>query len=72
MAQGYTLVSRRDLVAAATALEVSLPVIRAVAAVEGRGTGFIRQTVLPVILFEGHYFSRLTGGVFDRQDPSIS
>ncbi|OSP56718.1 N-acetylmuramidase domain-containing protein [Pseudoruegeria sp. SK021] len=72
MAFTYSLISRADFLKAAERLGVSLAVIKAVAAVEGRGSGFINGTDLPKILFEGHHFSRLTGGVFDHKAPSIS
>ena len=62
----------RDFVTAADKLGVPVEVIRAVAAVEARSTGFIRGTDLPVMLFEGHHFHRLTGGRYDRDYPSLS
>lgn len=65
-------VRRRDYRDAADRLGVGLAVIQAVAAVEGRGSGFIAGTDLPKILFEGHHFHRLTGGVHDGAAPSIS
>lgn len=36
--------------------------IQAVLAIEARGSGFLVNRPLPVILFEGHVFWRLTGG----------
>ncbi len=62
----------RDYVAAAEELGVGVDVIRAVAAVEARSSGFIKGTDLPVILFEGHHFHRFTGGRYGADHPSIS
>jgi len=57
--------------AAAQALEVEPAVVRAVAEVESRGSGFLPDG-RPVILFEGHQFSKRTGGVYDPTYPTIS
>lgn len=57
---------------AARDLGVDVAVLRAVTAVEARGRGFIDGGDLPIILFEGHHFSRLTGGRYDRDFPGIS
>lgn len=61
-----------DYQSAARDLGVDVAVIRAVTAVEARGRGFIDGTDLPLILFEGHHFHRLTGGRYDRDFPGIS
>ena len=66
------MLGRDDLVAAARELNVSVEVVKAVASVEARGTGFISGTDLPIILFEGHHFHRFTGGRYDKDFPSIS
>ncbi len=68
----FDYIRRSDFQAAARRLEVSVPVIKAVAAVEGRNAGFLKGTDLPIILFEGHHFHRLTGGIHHRAAPSIS
>lgn len=52
-------------------LDCSVPAIRAVASVESNGRGFLPDGQV-AILFEGHVFSRLTGGKFDRTHPTIS
>jgi hypothetical protein len=65
-------VTGADLSAAADDLGVSIDVIRAVRAVEARGSGFIADTDLPVILFEGHKFHAQTGGRFDGVAPHLS
>lgn len=67
-----TFVTRRDQEAAAGRLGVPVAVIKAVTAVEARGSGFIKGTDLPLILFEGHHFHKLTGGRFDRHAPHVS
>lgn len=61
-----------DFAAAARELGVEPAVIRAVTSVEARGTGFISGTDLPLILFEGHIFHRLTGGRYSADYPGIS
>ena len=47
------------------------PHIKAVAEVESSGDGFGHDG-RPRILFEAHWFSKLTGGVWDHQFPSVS
>ena len=61
-----------DFAAAARELGVDPAVIRAVTSVEARGAGFISGTDLPLILFEGHVFHRLTGGRYSGDFPGIS
>lgn len=63
--------SDRDYEEAAKALEVEVEVIKAVSAVESRGKPFDEQG-RPTILFERHYFSRLTKRRFDESVPDIS
>jgi hypothetical protein len=47
--------------------------LRAVAAVESSGSGFLpKPSDLPKILFEGHHFHRLTKGRFDASSPGLS
>ncbi len=54
-------------------LDVEQAALRAVAAVESSGSGFLSETLLrPKVLFEGHAFHRLTGGRFDQQAPNLS
>ena len=59
------------IAAAAYALDVDPAVVRAVAEVESSGSGFLDDG-RPKILFEGHWFSRLTSGRFDASHPTIS
>ena len=61
-----------DYAAAAKALGVAVEVVKTVAAVEARQSGFIGDTDLPWILFEGHHFHRRTGGQYSRDYPQIS
>jgi len=57
----------------AQALDVEPAALRAVAAVESAGDGFLpAPSELPKILFEGHAFHRLTQGRFDKSDPTLS
>jgi hypothetical protein len=60
----------RAIEAAASKIGCSVAAVRAVIDVESRG-GFLPDG-RPKILFERHYFSRLTGGKFDASHPSIS
>ena len=60
-----------DYAAAATALDLDVATIKAVADVESPGSAF--DTLgRPRILFERHYFHRLTGGRYDRLHTRIS
>ena len=63
--------SSGGLASAAQSLSVSVPEIWAVLAVETSGCGFLEDR-RPPILFERHYFHRLTGGRFDDGDISDS
>lgn len=65
------LLSSRDVVDCAERLDVSVPALQAVIAVETAGGGFI-DARLPKILFEGHVFHRLTDGRFDDERPDLS
>jgi hypothetical protein len=61
----------KDYTDAATALGVDVPSIKAVAEVETAGNAFDDYN-RPRILFERHYFHRLTGGAFSAKHPVIS
>lgn len=61
-----------DFLAAARKLDVDPSVVRAVAEVEARGSGYIKGTNLPCILFEGHHFSKYTDRRFDSEVPHLS
>jgi N-acetylmuramidase len=63
--------SEDDYAAAAKELDVDVASIKAVALVESAGKPFDLNG-RPVILFERHYFHRLTGGRFDAKHPGIS
>ena len=57
----------------AKSLAVEAAVLKAVAAVEAAGSGFLpNDPGKPKILFEGHAFHRLTGGRFATQWPDLS
>lgn len=56
---------------AATALGCDVAAIRAVCEVEAPAGGF-DAAGQPRILFEGHLFSKLTGGQYDATHPTIS
>ena len=57
--------------AATDELTIDAPALWAVLAVETSGFGFFADR-RPRILFERHYFHRLTGGRFDQTHPAIS
>jgi hypothetical protein len=60
-----------DFAAAAESLGIEVAMIRAVAQVESP-RGPFDPNGRPEILFERHYFHRLTNGAFDQSDPDIS
>lgn len=60
-----------DFKTSAALLGVEVATIKAVASVESAGGGFLKSGK-PKILFEGHWFSKLTKGVYDTKHPSIS
>lgn len=65
-----TPIDGRAIEAAARRLGCSVAAVRAVLDVESRG-GFLADG-RPKILFERHYFSRLTKGAHDARHPAIS
>jgi Protein of unknown function (DUF3380). len=65
------MIQEREYAAAAEALDCEVAAVKAVAQVEGAGSGFLPNGI-PKILFEAHVFSRLTGGMYDRSHPNIS
>ena len=65
------LLTYADYERAARALGCEVAVIRAVAEVESSGSGFLASGE-PKILFERHWFSRLTDGRYDTMAPTIS
>ena len=56
---------------AAIILGVDVATIKAVAEIESKGEGFLNNGK-PKILFEGHWFSKFTGGAHDKDNPTIS
>lgn len=60
----------QDIVAAARRLGCETAIIRAIIEVEAGGDGFLTDG-RPVILFEAHVFSKLTGHRFDRE-PALA
>lgn len=65
-----TPVTDVDIETAAAKIGCAVAAVRAVIEVESRG-GFLPDK-RPKILFERHYFHRLTGGKFSAQNPDIS
>ena len=64
-------INHNDMVAAAAKLGCPVANIYAVAEKESGGSAFSRNG-RPKILFEAHWFSRLTKRAYDRTHPSIS
>lgn len=60
-----------DYARAASLLGCDPAAVRAVAAIESAGDGFLEDG-RPKLLFEAHIFSRLTGHRFDASRPEIS
>lgn len=56
---------------AAALIGVEVAAVKAVASIESSGSGFLSNGK-PKILFEGHWFSKLTKGVYDVKHPTIS
>ena len=56
---------------AANELDIEVAKIKAVSAVESRHSGFLNSGE-PKILFEAHWFSSLTDGIYDNTHPNIS
>ncbi|MFT4092126.1 MAG: N-acetylmuramidase family protein [Niabella sp.] len=65
------VLTRQDYADAAIILSSEAAIIKAVAAIESNGEGFL-ATGEPKILFERHIFSRRTGGIYDYANPDIS
>lgn len=63
--------TQADFVKAANTIRVDVPALYAVSDIESRGSGFLADG-RPVILFEAHVFSKLTGGKYDKSHPNIS
>ena len=65
------LLTESDYILASQALNVEIAVVKAVADVESRGSGFL-ESGKPKILFEGHKFSKFTQRIYDSAYPTIS
>lgn len=64
------LLSGQDIQRCAAMIDVPVPALRAVIAVESAGSGFIADG-LPKILFEGHIFHRETDGAYADERPDL-
>jgi hypothetical protein len=67
----FMALTQQDFIKSAQLIGCDVQAIIAVATVESRGSGFNPDGSL-VSLFEGHWFSKLTKGVYDAQYPTIS
>ena len=66
-------ITDQEWIALSETLQVEKAVLQAVAEVESGGSGFLDVTPpRPKVLFEGHYFHRLTGGRFGASHPTLS
>jgi hypothetical protein len=63
--------TREDFLDDAQRIGCEVEAIMAVAAVESSGSGFNPDNSV-ISLFEGHWFSKLTKGVYDKDYPTIS
>lgn len=61
-----------DIEQVAKSLDLEVAVVKAVRQVEVGGKSGFDATGLPIILFEGHWFSHFTNGVYDKSHPTIS
>lgn len=64
--------TREQIQTAATSYGLDYATVAAVASVESSGNGFNSKTGFPIVLFEGHHFSRLTNHQYDLTNPTIS
>lgn len=69
--QQHKTLREADYRKAASVLDVDIATIKAVASIESSGSGFLANGK-PKILFEGHWFSRLTGNKYDSTHATIS
>lgn len=67
-----TLLAEAHIEAASVEYDVPAAHIGAVCDVEASGRGFDLSTKLPLILFEPHWFRKLTGGKHDAAAPTVS
>lgn len=71
-----TSITDEDYIVAASSLGCEVAAIKAIAITETGSVGsffeFSGSDAVPAILFERHYFHRLTGGAYDKTHPDIS
>lgn len=67
----HSKLTEPDYSKAAITLGVDTATIKAVASIESMGDGFLGNGK-PKILFEGHWFSKLTKGAHDKENPTLS
>lgn len=71
MANPEQLITEDDYVRAADRLQCDVAAIKAVTEVESRGGGFDPEG-FPKTLFEGHWFHKLTKGLYSSSSPTLS
>lgn len=64
--------TKDDITNSAKTIGLDYPTVAAIASIESSGTGFDAKSKFPIILFEGHHFSRLTNHKYDQTNPTIS
>jgi len=65
------MITEEEYIKASKQSGIEVALIKAVAEVESRGSGFLKNGY-PKILFEAHRFSKYTNRVFDERYPNIS
>lgn len=66
------MLNKDQITAAAQTIGLDYATVAAVSSVESSGNGFDASSKFPIILFEGHIFSKLTKGKYDQSNPTIS
>lgn len=66
------MLTPEEITNASKTIGLDYATVAAVTEIESGGSGFDLKTKFPKILFEGHIFSRLTGGKYDTSNPTIS
>lgn len=70
--QNIVQLKREHYLSCARDMDLDIEVIMAVAEIESAGSGFIQNSDLPKILFEGHHFHKFTNGRYARDFPALS
>jgi len=66
------LLTEEQIQGAAKVYDIPYASLKAVIKVESLGTGFYKDTLIPIVRFENHIFSRYTKGIYDDSHPNLS